>query len=329
MRRHLALAVGILAALAFSNCSHLTAQENQARLTEKEVVDLIKHSKGNLKDAAAVIERREVDFDLDAKVEQKLRKAGADDDTIQSIWKVTPNGRASQKSILSTATGAKLEIPPKEGMGFQTIQAETDPDRRIRMVDEFERNFPNSQILPYVYVQGAEAWQKKGDLKKAVEFGEKGLRLDPENLPALLVVVTSLAQPSMLNGSDSEKTTRSAKVESDANHALKLIAGMAKSPEESDEQFQKRKGEMEGDAHFSLGMVALLSENPPKAVEEFKTATKVNSTAPPQYFYRLGEAYSEVGKKADAIEAFQKAAQLGRGTVIEQMANQQVTELKK
>ena len=89
-------------------------------------------------------------------------------------------------------------------MGFQTMQNEPDPDRRLRMVEEFEKTFPNSPILPYVYVQGAKACQEKGDLNRAVEYGDKSLKLDPDNLPALILVATSLAQPSMLKGSQSE-----------------------------------------------------------------------------------------------------------------------------
>ena len=329
MGRKSALVVGIAVAVALSCYSVLVAQDQQAPLTQKEVVDLVKHSKGHLKDAAAVIERRQVDFNLDPKVEEKLRKAGADDDTIQSVWKVSPNGRASQKSILATATGAQLEVPPKEGMGFQTMQSEPDPDRRLRMVEEFEKQFPNSQILPYVYVQAARACVEKGDLNKAVDYGDKSLKLDPDNLPALLVVAISLAQPRMLNGSPSESTARSAKAQADAEHALKLLAGASKHAEETEGQFQARKGDMESDANFSLGMLALVGGNLPKAVEYFKLATTVSINPPAQYFYRLGEAYSDMGKNPEAIEAFKKASDVGKGTAMEQLANQRLAELNK
>jgi tetratricopeptide (TPR) repeat protein len=329
MGRKSAVVAGITIAFVLSFNSFLIAQDQQTPLTQKEVIDLVKHSKGHLKDAAAAIERRQVDFNLDPKVEEKLRKAGADDDTIQSVWKVSPNGRTSQKSILATATGAQLEVPPKEGMGFQTMQSEPDPDRRLRMVEEFEKQFPNSQILSYVYVQGARACVEKGDLNKAVEYGDKSLKLDPDNLPALLIVAISLAQPSMLNGSPSESASRSAKAQADAEHALKLLAGASKHAEETDGQFQSRKGDMESDANFALGMLALLGGDPVKAVEKFKLATTVTINAPAQYFYRLGEAYSDMGKNAEAIEAFKKASEVGKGTAMEQLANRRVAELSK
>jgi len=323
------VAAHVAVALVLLCSSPLIAQEREAPLAEPEVIELIKQSKGKLEDAAAVLERRGVDFDLDVKVEKKLRKAGADDKIIQDVWKASPAARASQKPILATATGAQLQISPKEGMAFQTMQNELDPGRRLLMVDEFEKEFPNSQILSHVYAQGARAAQEKGDLNKAVEYGEKSLKLDADNLPALLVVATSVSQPSMLRGSDNERNARLAEAQSDANHVLKLLREMLKHAGETDEQLQGRKGGLAADAHFALGMVALLRDESPKAVEEFSAAIKSSVNPTPQYYYRLGEAYTSVGKSGDAIEAFKKTSELGKGTAMEQLAIKRLAELKK
>src|SRR5712692_6254455 len=264
MARKVIVAGGVTVALVCLFHSPLITQQPQAALTEREVVELIKQSKGNLRDVAAILERRDVYFDLDIKVEKNLRKAGATDEIIQHVWKASPVGRASQKSILATATGAQLQISPKEGMAFQTMQNELDPDRRLLMVDEFEKEFPNSQILSHVYAQGARAAQEKGDLNKAVAYGEKSLKLDPDNLPALLVVATSVSRPSILRGSDNERNARLAGAQSDADHVLKLLGEMPKRAGETDEQLEVRKGGLAADAHFALGMVALLRDEPSK-----------------------------------------------------------------
>jgi hypothetical protein len=42
----------------------------------------------------------------------------------------------------------------------------------------------------------------------------------------------------------------------------------------------------------------------------------------------LGEVYSSAGKKQEAIEAFSKASELGKGTVVETYANQSIEQLK-
>ncbi len=329
MDRKVIVAWGVTVVSMFLFSSLLITQEPQAALTEREVIELVKQSKGNLKDVAAILERRDVDFDLNIKIEKKLRKAGADDEIIQDVWKASPAARASQKTILATAAGAQLQVSPKEGMAFQTMQNELDPNRRLLMVDEFEKEFPKSQILPHVYAQGAKASQEKRDFNKAVEYGEKSLKLDPDNLPALLVVAVSVSQPSMLRGSDNERNERLAEAQNDADHLLKLLAGMPKRADETDEQLQSRKGGLAAEAHFAQGMVALFRDDDSKAVDEFNAAIKSSVNPTPQYYYRLGEAYTSGGKTGEAIEAFKKASELGKGTAMEQLAVKRLAELKK
>jgi tetratricopeptide (TPR) repeat protein len=329
MRRSTLVTAGLGVTLTLCLWSPVIAQTQQPKLTEDEVVHLIKQSKNDLKAVAVTLQQRGVDFNLDAKVEKKLRKAGATDEIIQDVYKASPAGEAARKSILTSATGEQLEASSEEGMALQTMVAEKDPDRRLRMVSEFERQFPNSKITSYVYTQGALAYQEKGDFNNAVSRGEKSLKLDPDNLSSLLVVASSLTEPAMVSGSETEKTTRLAEAQADANHALKLIAGMPKAANETDEQAQKRKNELASDAHYSLGMVSLLEDNPGTAAGEFKTAISLTAQPRAQYYYRLGDAYSSGGKNAEALDAFTKAAELGKGTVMEQLAQKRIDELKK
>lgn len=322
------VAAGLALALVLCLRTRVVAQTEQPKLTEDDVIHLIKQSKGDLKALAATLQQRAVDFNLDAKIEKKLRKAGAIDEIIQDIYRASPAGQTARKSILTSATGAQLEASSEEGMALQTMVAETDPDRRLRMVSEFERQFPDSKITSYVYTQAALAYQEKGDFNNAVSTGEKSLKIDPDNVSSLLVVASSLTEPAMVAGSDSEKTTRLTEAAADANHALKLIAGMPKAANETDEEAQERKNELASDAHYSLGMVRLLQDDPGTAAGEFKTAISLTAQPHPQYYYRLGDAYSSGGKNTEAIDAFTKAAGLGKGTVMEQLAQKRIDELK-
>jgi len=55
----------------------------------------------------------------------------------------------------------------------------------------------------------------------------------------------------------------------------------------------------------------------------------LTQTLNPQLYFRLGEVYENEGKKNEALEAFTKASELGRGTVLQQYADQRIAELKK
>jgi len=78
-----------------------------------------------------------------------------------------------------------------------------------------------------------------------------------------------------------------------------------------------------------LGMVHLQRDEPDKAIEEFKTAVSQEAAPDPQIYYRLGEVYANEDKKAEALEAFTKASELGRGTPIQDLADQEIEKLKK
>jgi hypothetical protein len=323
------VAAGLALVLVLCLRTRVVAKTEQPKLTEDDVIHLIKQSKGDLKALAATLQQRSVDFNLDAKIEKKLRKAGASDEIIQDIYRASPAGAAARKSILTSATGVQLEASPEEGQGLQTIVAEIDPERRLRMVSEFEKQFPNSKILSYVYTQAAFAYQEKGDFKNAAAAGEKSLQLEGNNLSSLLLVASSLTEPAMVAGSETEKNTTLSEAQTDANQALTLIAGIPKAADETDDQAQKRKNELASNAHYSLGMVSLLEKKPEPAAEEFKTAISLASQPPAQYYYRLADAEADDGKTADAIDAFTKAAELGKGTVMEQLAEKRIDELKK
>jgi tetratricopeptide (TPR) repeat protein len=66
-----------------------------------------------------------------------------------------------------------------------------------------------------------------------------------------------------------------------------------------------------------------------KAIEEFKTAISLSQTPNPQLYFRMGEIYANSGKNAEAVEAFTKASELGRGTIIQQYADKRIGELRK
>jgi predicted Zn-dependent protease len=65
-----------------------------------------------------------------------------------------------------------------------------------------------------------------------------------------------------------------------------------------------------------------------KAVAEYRAA--ISSTSKPtfQYFYRLAEAYASAGHVSDAIQSLQKASELARGTPMQKVADDFISELQ-
>lgn len=268
-----------------------------------------------------------MDFDLDEKTAKKLRKAGADDELVADIWRVTPGGKAHMRALLTTPSGNEVQASAAEAMALQEIQNEGVPDARLRMVDAFEKKFPNSPLLSYVYTEAARAHQQNGALGEAVEDCRKSLKLDPDNTFSLIVMALILPQPKLL-GSPNEVGARLSEAAADAQRALALLEKLPRRPEETDEEFPARKGSLAADAHFALGMGEMQQDQFDKAVAEYLAA--ISSTSKPtfQYYYRLAEAYASEGQVSQAIDSLEKASALGRGTPMQKYADDFISELR-
>jgi len=304
------------------------AAPSPAPLSLDEVIRLIKQNKKDAHLVVSAIADRGVDFDLDEKTEKKLRKAGADDELLPEIWKVTPKGKANMQALLTTPSGVQVQASPAEAFALRDIQNEPDPDHRVRMADEFEKKFPSSPLLSYVFAAAAKAHQDKGDLDGTVAAARKSLKLDPDNTFSLVILALVLPTRQQLQGSPSEIRQKLQETETDANLALALLEKLRPWPDETDEQFKQRKGSLAADAHFALGMAATQEDHYDDALTQYLIA--ISSTSKPtfQYYYRLAEAYASVGQVPQAIDTLQKASDVARGTPMQKYADDFMAELK-
>ncbi len=306
----------------------------EAPLTEQELIKLLKHNKRHLEKVAAEVQTRGVDFEFTPDIEKKLTKAGAVEKLITYMKQFTPSARAARKE---NAGGP--QVSAEEATAYNKLKAEKDPDTIVKDAEDFAQQFPKSSLLTYVYAIEATAFQQKNDAANVVKYGEKSLELDPKNLVSLLLVSQVLPQPQMLNVGDAEKEKRLSAAADYAQKALKEIDQLPKQSNESDAAYSKRRDQIASGAYASLGMVHLersrmALEGPDmgeltKAEQNYKDAIAKSDPPNPADYYRLGEVYASENKLDDAIGAFSKAGQLAHGTMIEQLADQQVQTLKK
>jgi len=311
--------------------------EGPVPLSEKDVTKEIKSSP-----AATVIKDvkdRGVDFDTTPDIEKKLRKAKATDEEIQAVKEAGPKARAQNAKLEMGSGGGAQNIPKEQATAYNAIKTELDPDKAIAECDDFAKNFPDSAALTYVYSFEANAYQQKGDVEKVVDYADKSLKLNGDNLMSLVLSIGLMPQPQYLNNHKAEQEKILQDTQTRANRALELIAKLPKLGTESDEDYQKRLAEIGSQVHGPLGMFHLEMANQSlsgldktelgKAEEEFNAAVSKTAHPDPRDYYRLGEAYKLDGKIDDAIQAFTRAGELGQGTLIKTYADQQVAELKK
>lgn len=325
---------GILVLLVLATAGWLMAQvPAPAPLTEKEVMGLLK-SKQPPAQTVAVIEQRGVDFEASPEVEKRLRKAKADDQLILGVRNAGPTARAARAA---NPNAPRLTL--EESQEIIAVEHELDPDRTIQMVQDFEKKFPNSLGLTEAYAIAAIAYARKNEITQAVEYGEKSLKSNPQNLRALLLLAPILPQPQLLRSGDLDKEKKLADAESYATRAFPLIEQLPKQPGETDDQWLKRKAVLAAQMHSALGMVhlerstaalqGLDREELAKAEEEYQFAVTMTDQPIAQDYYRLAEVRVMLGKLDAAIEAFRKAGELGQGTIIKTYADQKIADLNK
>ena len=80
------------------------------------------------------------------------------------------------------------------------------------------------------------------------------------------------------------------------------------------------------DANLNLGMFSMKSQQFAKAIDRFKTVIAVKPGFEPYYY--LAQSYTQIGKKTEAIAAYQKCKELMPDQVFGQRIDQYIKELK-
>jgi len=99
---------------------------------------------------------------------------------------------ASLVLAFSATAFAQLKANSEEDKAYRKITAEKNPDTQLTMLQDFEKQFPQSKALPDVYMMVVDYYTAKGDNAKVAEYGEKAIKIDPQNVSALLAVSRSL-----------------------------------------------------------------------------------------------------------------------------------------
>jgi hypothetical protein len=90
--------------------------------------------------------------------------------------------------VLASVSAANAQIiagTPEDKL-FLQINAETRPEAKLQMLVEFEKRFPQSKVLPDVYLMVIDLYRQKDDRGKIIEYGEKTLKVDNENVTAIM-----------------------------------------------------------------------------------------------------------------------------------------------
>lgn len=197
---------------------------------------------------------------------------------------------------------------------FQLLPRVTDPAKRIQVLDNFLKSYPDAEKDDAAQVNAAYfmAYQMQGNLPKAVEYGDKTIAADPNNV----VVGNTMGMIYAFGPTPSPDKA--------ADYAQKALtaAQVLKKPEGLDDAaFKRDQNNQLGIAHLVLGNAAFAKAQALKtkkfapAIEEFKAAGDLlegNPALQGQALYYLAFAYESTvpANHHAALEALNKAVTL-------------------
>jgi tetratricopeptide (TPR) repeat protein len=181
---------------------------------------------------------------------------------------------------------------------FQAANAETKPDAKIKMLDDFVSKFPNSTLMQYVYALYYPAYTQLKNYPKALEYTDKLVALGDKADPlARLQAIQARVQlfPFVYDAKKPDAHDQLVKERDAALLGIKLLQDLKK-PKDStltDAQFAEQKKPGIALFYSAAGFADRELKDYQAAAEAFKAALAIKSDDAVSW-YRLGVSYLEM-----------------------------------
>jgi tetratricopeptide (TPR) repeat protein len=205
-----------------------------------------------------------------------------------------------QEAITAGETGLSLEASFLEQL--------QNADPKVNKIDknspEFKSFVTQTDTAKLQYYQTImSCHQQLNNAEKTIEWGEKALAQNPEDLVSLLTVSTVLAEKAPENDKQKEEQMKRA-LELGKKAADKVTALVA-SPVAAQMREEQKSG-LVSQAHQTIGLANLHLKKLGDAQKEYLLAIAAKKDDPVSY-YRLGLAYAQDRKNDQAMEALAKS----------------------
>lgn len=199
---------------------------------------------------------------------------------------------------------------------FQTANAETKADAKIKLLDDFVSKFPSSSLMQYVYALYYPAYTQLKNYAKALEYTDKLVALGDKADPlARLQAIQARVQlfPFVYDPKKPDAHDQLVKERDAALLGIKLLQDLKK-PKDStltDAQFAEQKKPGIALFYSAAGFADLQLKDDAAAADAFKAALSIKPDDAVSW-YRLGLAYLEMKPPQfmDGIWAVAKAIDL-------------------
>jgi tetratricopeptide (TPR) repeat protein len=225
--------------------------------------------------------------------------------------------QAAQAQQAAPAAGQQAAAQPSYSLPeynlLQAASAEKDPAARLKLLDAFVAQYPNSTLMQYIYQLYYQAYYQLKNIPKAIEYTDKVLALgDKADVAQKVTAVQSrmqlFATPGYFSPTAPDAHDQLTKQRDAALLGVKLLPDLKKSNAKvTDDQVKALQSGLEGAA----GQADMALKDYPAAIEAFKAQLALNQSDPVAN-YRLGVSYllSTPAQSLDGFWALARAVDL-------------------
>jgi tetratricopeptide (TPR) repeat protein len=208
---------------------------------------------------------------------------------------------------------AAPKVDPKEEAAYKAFYdaSPEDADKKIELGKDFLQKYPMSRYAEAVDAGLVQAYYMKQDWKDFYASADQALALNPDDAGVLTVVGWVI--PHVYNPNDPDGPKNLDKAEQYEKHAMQVIQTMPKPAQMTDDQFTQSKTALLAEAHSGLGLIYFRRQQLDDSVKELRQATQSAPKPDPTDFFVMGVDFQNLGRNTDAMDAFNKCAQIPSG----------------
>ncbi|HTR47345.1 MAG TPA: hypothetical protein VMM16_08185 [Verrucomicrobiae bacterium] len=185
----------------------------------------------------------------------------------------------------------------------QAAASEKDPQQRVKLLDAFVAQYPNSTLMPYIHQFYFQTYYQLKNYAKAIEYADKLVAMgDKAPIAARFSAIQARVQlfPYAVKTTDPDFHDQAVKQRDAAMLGLKVLPDVKKAPGStmSDADVTTITVFLQG----ALGLVNTQLKDYPAAIDAFKAVLALNSKDPVTN-YRLGLAYLN-SNPAQSLDGF-------------------------
>lgn len=209
---------------------------------------------------------------------------------------------------------------------YQKFMKANEPEKKIKLGNEFLRRYPKSPFDEPVDVGMMNVYMAQKDWSDSYRFGDDALALDADDVDVLAPISWTI--PHVYDAKSPDAQEQLSKAEKYAKHALEVMASMHKPQHMSDAQFSEAKARRSAQAHSALGLVYFRRQQYADSAKETQQAVDGNSAPDATDLFVLGADFHFLNRHADAEQAFSRCAQIAGSLQSECVQNAKAEKLQ-